>query len=198
MELTKAQRNFFADLDLDSAIKAGEGKVHFEFPHKGHVVAVGVYGSCEADITVKHKPREGQVDLDLTLLNIPGTENMSGPAVLRMVHAEANKSEYALLKEAWQDTPDVDLWPVDVMGSRVKFSWHDDLICYELWASKSQETPDTTTVELLADWEQVHTFLLPMRCPQKPTAQSVYVLANTINKAWRAVMREEYDDEVLK
>lgn len=44
MELTKAQLDFFADLDLDSAIKAGEGKVHFTFTHKGHVVEVAAHG----------------------------------------------------------------------------------------------------------------------------------------------------------
>lgn len=38
MELTKAQ------LDLGSAIKAGEGKVHFTFTHKGHVVEVAAHG----------------------------------------------------------------------------------------------------------------------------------------------------------
>lgn len=44
MELTKAQLDFFADLDLDSTIKAGEGKVHFTFTHKGHAVEVAAHG----------------------------------------------------------------------------------------------------------------------------------------------------------
>lgn len=53
MELTKAQRNFFADLDLDKALAAGDGKVHFDFHHKGHTIAVEAYCSCDADIIVR-------------------------------------------------------------------------------------------------------------------------------------------------
>lgn len=40
MKLTKAQRDFFADLDLDKALAAGGGKVHFDFPHKRHIITV--------------------------------------------------------------------------------------------------------------------------------------------------------------
>lgn len=194
MELTQAQRDFFADLDLGSAIKAGEGKVHFDFDHKGHVVEVSVYGACEADITVKPKPGEGRVsytDSGLALLNIPGTENVSGSAVLRMVYEAANTPKYSQLKKAWLATPYVERWPVDVMKSRVKFSFQDGPVCYELWASKSQEIMDTTTVELLVDWELVHTFLLPMRCIRNPTAQFVFELAHAITVAWRDEVAEE-------
>lgn len=194
MELTQAQRNFFADLDLDSATKAGEEKVHFDFSHKGSIVEVAVYGACEADITVTHKPVEGRsayVDSALSLLNIPGTENMSGPAVLRMVHAEANKSEYSQLKRAWLDTPYVQQWSVDVFGSRIKFSWQSVPVCYELWASKTPGIPDTTTVGLLVDWEQVHTFQLPMRYSVKLSAQFMFELANAITTAWRDEVAEE-------
>lgn len=199
MELTKAQRDFFADLDLDSATKAGEGKVHFNFAHKDYIVEVAVYGACEADITVNHKPGEGLTSgpcMDLTLLNIPGTENVSGPAVLRMVYEAANKPEYSILKKAWLDTPYVELWPVDVMGSRVKFSYQDGPVCYELWASKSQEITGTATVELLVDCELTHTFRIPMRYIMKPTPQSVLELANAITLAWRdAVLDETYGEE---
>lgn len=194
MELTKAQRDFFVDLDLDSAIKAGEGKVNFDFTHKGRVVEVAVYGACEADITVQHKPGEGRgtyPDPSLTLLNIPGTENVPGPAVLRMVYEAANKPEYSQLKKAWLATPYVERWPVDVMGSRVKFSFQDGSVCYELWASKSLAIPDTATVELLVDWELAHTFMLPIRYIRKPTAHFVHELAHAITVAWSAEVAEE-------
>ena len=102
MELTKEQRNFFADLDLDKAIAASEGKVHFDFPHKGRIVEVAVFCSCDADIIVKPKGNAGNAscpDTNLCLLNIPDTTNVSGPEVLRRVHAEACKSEYSTLKK---------------------------------------------------------------------------------------------------
>lgn len=194
MELTQVQRDFFADLDLASATKAGEEKVQFDFLHKGRIVEVAVYSGCEADIRVKHRPEGGRVtciDPALSLPNIPGTVNMSGPAVLRRVHAEANKPGDPQLKRAWLDTPYVELWPVDVMGARVKFSWQDAPVCYELWASKAQDIPDITTVDLLVDWERAHTFLLPLRCPKKPTAEFVFELAEAITEAWRDAVAEE-------
>ena len=80
MPLTKTQRNFFASLDLDAALAAGEGKVHFDFTNKDYTIAVEAYSTCDADIIVRRKAKSGVVsapDRRLSLLNIPDTTNVS-------------------------------------------------------------------------------------------------------------------------
>lgn len=199
MELTKAQRNFFADLDLDKAIAAGEGKVHFEFNHKGCVVEVAVFCSCDADIIVKPKDDAGNVSCpatNLCLLNIPDTTNVSGPEVLRMVHAEAGKSEYSPLKQAWLATPYVERWHVDVRWSCTAFSTNTGEAQYLIEVTESPDDDSVTVAELFLSGDQIYTFTIPQPYRSDQTAQSLLNLAEAINEAWRdAVLGETYGEE---
>lgn len=186
MKLTQEQSDFFKDLDLDKAIACGEGRVQFDFTHKDRAVDVRAYSSGKGDIIVCRGTAEEDrllADRNLSLLDIEGTENMSGPAMLQMLHDAANNPGPGPLKEIWLSTPSVKEWLVDVLGSRIRFSCQEGSAAYELWAHKAQEIQDTTVVELMPDGERVHTFLLPMGY-RKPTAQFVLKLAAVITEAW--------------
>lgn len=201
MELTKEQRNFFADLDLDKAIAAGEGKVHFEFTHKGCVVEVAVFCSCDADIIVKPKDSVGNLacrDTNLCLLNIPGTTNVSGPEVLRMVYEEAGKSGYSMLKHAWLDTPYVERWHVSVRWSCTVFSTHNEEVQYTIEVTESPDDDSVTVAELFMTDEHVHTFTIPQPYHTDQTAKSLMHLAESINVAWHEAVLSEYNEEESK
>lgn len=201
MKLTKEQRNFFADLDLDKAIAAGAGKVHFEFDHKGCVVEVAVFCSCDADIIVKPKDSAGNApcqDTHLCLLNIPHTTNVSGPEVLRMVHAEAGKPEYSALKKAWLATPYVERWKVAVRWSCTVFSTDIEEVQYTIDVTESPDDDSVTVAELFLSGDQIYTFTIPQPYRRAPTAKSLMDLAEEINVAWRDAVLSDYDAEESK
>ena len=201
MKLTKEQRNFFADLDLDKALAAGEGKVHFNFNHKGCVVEVAVFCSCDADIIVKPKNTAGNTscpNTNLCLLNIPDTTNVSGPEVLRMVHAEAGKSEYSPLKKAWLDTPYVERWNVSVRWSCIAFSTNSEEFQYTIEAIESPDDDSVTVAELFLSGDQIYTLTIPQPYPSDPTAESLTNLAEAINAAWHDAVLSECNEEEPK
>lgn len=201
MELTKAQRNFFADLDLDKALAAGEGKVHFEFTHNGCVVEVAVFCSCDADIIVKPKDSAGNAacsDTNLSLLNIPDTTNVSGPEVLRRVTAEAGKSEYSPLKKAWLATPYVEWWNVAVRWSCTAFSTDIEEVQYTIEVTESPDDDRVTVAELSLSGTQIYTFTIAQPYNSDPTAKSLMNLAEAINVAWRDAVLSEYNEEESK
>lgn len=199
MELTKERRNFFADLDLDAALAAGEGKVHFEFPHKGHTIAVEAYCSCDADIIVRRKARNGvahEPDKHLSMYNIPNTTNVSGREVLRMVHAEVGKPEYSSLKQAWLVTPYVDQWNVSVRGSCTEFSTAIEEDQYAIEVTESPDDDSDTVAELCLSGDPIYTFTIPQPYNRDPTVHSLRNLAEAITLAWRdAVLGETYGEE---
>ena len=186
MNLTQEQFDFFKDLDLDKAIACGEGQVQFDFIHKDRVVVVQPHRTEDADIVV-HPPIEDddgtRVDPTLSLLGIPGTSNVSGPVLLSLLHEAVCNRPISLLKAARLNTPLVTEWPVDVLGSHIRFSYQVGSTTYELQVHEAQEIQGTVVVELMVDGKRVHTFLLPMGY-RKPTAQSVLTLANAITGAW--------------
>lgn len=197
MKLTKAQRDFFKDIDLPAALAAGEGKVHFAFPHKGCIVEVSVFYECSADITVQRKPGDGwasYTDTDLTLLNIPDTSNVSGPAVLRMVHAAANKPEYSPLKQAWLATPYVEQWYVSVNGSCTEFSNRDEEGQYTIEVSEDPDDSIVTVAELFLSGELIHAFTIQRPYPNRQTVRSLLKLAEAITEAWRDAVLFDYDE----
>ena len=201
MELTREQRNFFADLDLDKALAAGEGKVHFEFNHKGCVVEVAVFCSCDADIIVKTKDNEGNASgqaTNLCLLNIPNTTNVAGPEVLRRVHAEARKSEYTPLKKAWLATPYVERWNVAVRWSCTAFSTDIGEVRYTIEVAESSDDESATVAELFLDDTQIHTFTIQQPYLRSQTAKSLMDLTEVINVAWRDAVLLECNDEETK
>jgi hypothetical protein len=118
-------------------------------------------------------------------VDIAGTENLSGPALLKLLHEAVHSRPASLFREAWLSTPYVKEWSVDVLGSRIRFSYQDGPTGYELWVHESQEIQETVVVELLVDGERVHTLLLPRRRLRRATAQAVYELASAITLAWR-------------
>lgn len=199
MELTKEQRNFFADLDLDKAIAAGEGKLHFQFTHKDHVVFVEVYSMSEADITVWRKVPEGEdliSDRELSLFSIPNSRNVSGPEVLRRVHAEAGKSEYSTLKKAWLATPYVERWEVAVRWSCTAFSINIDEVQYTIEVTESPDDDSVTVAELALSGDPIYTFTIPQPYRTVQTVQSLLNLTEAITLAWRdAVLDETYGEE---
>lgn len=187
MKLTQEQFDFFKDLDVSEAVKHGEGRVHFTFTHKDREVDVRPYSTWEGDIIVRPGTSEEDrllVDRNLSLLNIEGTENMDGRALLNTLHAAVNSPRLGLLQEIWLDTPFVKEWPADVLGSHIRFSYPDGARTYELRIHESQESQETTVAELLVDGDRVHKFLLPLRYHRRPTAQFVQRLANAITGAW--------------
>lgn len=201
MKLTKKQRNFFADLDLDKAVAAGEGKVHFDFHHKWHVVEVAAFCSCDADIIVKHKNAAGNAsypDVDLCLRNIPDTTNVAGTEVLRRVHAEAGKSEYSALKKAWLAAPYVERWDVSVRWSCTAFSTDVGEVQYKIEVTESPYDDSTTVAELFLSDAQIHTFTIPQPYTRDQTAKSLMNLAEAINVAWRDAVLSEYNEEESK
>lgn len=194
MKLTQEQYDFFKGLDVSEAIKHGEGKVQFTFPHKDHIVEVMVYASVEGDIVVHNPPAGNDRPVDnptLSMFNIPGTVNLSGPALLRKLYEAVQVPPAPRLREAWLNTPHVEEWSVDILEARIKFSHQEGPVHYELRASKSQEIADITTVDLLVDWERVHTFLLPLGYPARPTAQFMFELASTITTVWRGAAEKQ-------
>ena len=187
MRLTQEQFDFFKDLDVPEAVKHGEGRVQFTFTHKDRAVDVRPYSSGEGDIIVRPgTSEEGRllVDRNLSLFDMEGTENMSGPALLQLVHEAVHSNRTPRVREVWLNTPYVEQWPVDVLGSRIRFSYQSGPVTYELWAHEAQEIQETSVVELLVDGERVHTFLLPMRYPRQPSTQFVCELAHAVTKAW--------------
>jgi hypothetical protein len=201
MKLTKEQRNFFAGLDLDKAIAAGEGKVHFEFTHKGCVVEVAVFCSCDADIIVKPKYNAGKASCpatNLCLINIPDTTNVSGPELLRRVHAEAGKAEYSPLKQAWLDTPYVEWWNVSIRWSCTEFSANTGEDEYRIEVTESPDDDSTTVAELFLSGDQIYTFTIPQPYPSYPAVKSLRDLAEAINAAWRDAVLSEYNEEESK
>lgn len=188
MNLTNEQYNFFKDLDVSEAVKHSVGKIHFTFPYNGRVVEVQTYRRWNADILVHSEQETGGeilVDRSLSLFDIPESENISGQELLKQLYEVVHNRPAFLFREAWMNTPYVKEWSVDVLGSRIRFSFQDGPVGYELCAHESPEFKATTTVELLVDGERVHTFLLPMGYHRRPTAQFVYWLSNAITVAWR-------------
>ena len=197
MELTKTQRNFFADLDLNKALAAGEGKVHFDFPHKGHIIAVEAYCSCDADIIVRRKDKAGVVsapDKRLSIFNIPDTMNVAAEKVLRMVYGEAANPVNAQLKQAWLTTPYVERWHVSVRGPRTEFTATDGEDQYLIEVTASPDDASDTVAELFLAGTQIHTFTIPQPYYNGQTAQSLLNLAEAITEAWRDAVLAESDE----
>lgn len=188
MNITDEQYEFFKDLDVSEAVKHSDGRIHFAFPYKGRMVEVQPYRRGDADIVV-HAKKEAEyqipIDQSLSLFDIPETENVSGPALLTMLHEAVHKHPKSVIRETWFDTPYVKRWPVDVVGSSIRFSYQEGSAGYELLVHEAQEAQETTTVVLLVDGRQIHTFLLPLKFPSKITALFVFELANAISTAWR-------------
>ena len=187
MKLTQEQFDFFKDLNVSEAVKYSEGQVQFTFPHRGRRVEVQPYSLGGADILVRNESvgsGSTQIDRSLSLFDIPGTKNVSGPVLLMRLHKAVHSRPAPLLREAWLNTPYVKQWPVDVLGSRIRFSYQDGPVTYELWAQEAPEIQETTVVELLVDGERVHTFLLPTRHPKQPSTQFLCELAHTVTEAW--------------
>lgn len=201
MELTKTQRNFFADLDLDAALAAGEGKVHFDFTHKDHIIVVEAYCSCDADIIVRHKDKAGFVhepDGHLSVFNIPDTTNVSAEKVLRMVYEEAVKPVASQLKQAWLDTPYVEWWHVSVGWSYTEFSTATEEARYLIRVTESPDDESDTVAELFMSGAQIHTFTIPQPYHNEHTAHSLRNLADAITEAWRDAVLADYDEEESK
>ena len=193
MELTKAQQNFLADLNLDAALAAGAGKVHFEFTHKNHIVTVEAYCSCDADIIVRRKDGAGVVsapDGYLSLFDIPNTTNVSAEKVLRAVYEKALTPVDSQLKRAWLDTPYVELWHVSVQGACTEFSTDTEDARYNIEVTKSPEDGTATVAELSMSGAQIHTFIIPQPYPNAQTARSLLELAESITEAWREAVLE--------
>lgn len=188
MKLTNEQYEFFKDLDVSEAVKHGEGRVLFTFPHRGRVVEVNPCSLWNSDILVRHEIAEDdsiRIDRSLSLFDIPETENLSGPALLKLLYDAVHSRPESLFRTAWINTPHVKQWPVDVLGTRIRFAYQNGSVTYELWAHEAQEIQEVTTVVLLVGGQQVHTFLLPMRYCRQPSVQFVYELANAVAAAWR-------------
>ena len=187
MELTKAQRNFFAALDLDAALAAGKEKVHFDFTHKDHTISVEAYSTCDADIIVRRKAKAGVAaapDKLLSLFNIPDTTNVSAEKVLRMVHAEASTPVDSQLKQAWLDTPYVERWHVSVRRSCTKFTTNTEEAWYVIIVTESPEDESHTVAELFISGAKIHTFTISQPYHTDLTAQILLNLAEAINAAW--------------
>lgn len=180
MELTKTQRNFFSDLDLDKALAAGEGKVHFDFTHNDYTIAVEAYYSCDADIIVRCKAKGGVVhepDKHLSMFNIPDTTNVSAEKVLRMVYEAASKPADAKLKQAWLDTPYVERWDVSVQGACTEFSTRTEAAEYLIEVTESPDDDSDTVAELFMSGDSTCTFTIPQPYHTRQTAQSLLNLA---------------------
>lgn len=172
--------------------------MHFDFTHKGCVVEVAVFCSCDADIIVKPKDNAGNTscpDTRLCLLNIPDTTNVSGPEVLRMVHAEAGKSEYSPLKKAWLTTPYVERWNVAVRWSCTAFSTDIDEVRYKIYVTESPDDDSDTVAELFLAEDRIYTFTIPQPYSRDQTVKSLRNLAGAINVAWRDAVLSEYNEE---
>lgn len=199
MELTKAQQNFFADLDLAKALEASKGKVHFGFTHKGCGIEVEAYCSCDADIIVRRKDRAGVVsapDKRLSIFNIPDTMNVSAEHVLRMVYAKAQKTVDSQLKKAWLDTPYVEQWYVAVLESRTEFTTNTEESRYRIEVSESPDDDSATVAKLFMSDGPIHTFTISQPYHTGQTAKSLLNLAEAIAEAWHdAVLSESNEEE---
>lgn len=201
MELTKKQRNFFADLDLDKALEASDGKVHFDFTHKDHIITVEVYCSCDADIIVRRKTNDGVVhepDKRLSLYNIPGTTNVSAGQVLRMVYEGTVKPVDSPLKQAWLATPYVERWHVSVRGAFAEFSTNTGEAQYLIEVTESPDDDSDTVAELFVSGEKIYTFTITQPYHNVQTARSLLNLAEAINEAWRDAVLSDYNEEESK
>lgn len=188
MELTKTQRNFFADLDLNKAIAAGEGKVHFAFTHKAHTVTVEAHSTCDADIIVRRAANAGVVsgpDKRLSMFNIPDTTNVSAEKVLRMVYEEASTHVDSKIKQAWLDTSYVERWQVSVLDSCTEFSTNTGKTKYLIEVTESPDDGNATAAELFRSGDSICTFTIPQPYNSDQTAQSLLDLAEAITEAWR-------------
>lgn len=198
MEMTKVQRNFFADLDLDWAIKAGEGKVHFDFTHKDYIISVEAYCSCDADIIVRHKDKSGVVSAPnkrLSMYNIPDTTNVSAEKVLRMAYAEAVNPGNSQLQQAWLDTPYVEQWHVYGRGTYTEFTTHTEAAQYRIEVTESPDDESDTVAELFVSGAQIYTFIIPQPYHNGQTARSLLDLAEAITEAWRDALLDQPDGE---
>lgn len=201
MELTKEQRDFFAELDFDKALAAGDGKVHFDFTHKNHNITVEAYCSCDADIVVRRKAKGGVVtgpDNSLSMFNIPDTTNVSAEKVLRMVYEAATTPVDSPLKQAWRDTPYVDQWNVSVRWSCTAFSTDIEEAQYMIEVTESPDDESITVAELFLSGDQIHTFTIPQPYIRDQTAKSLMNLAEALNAAWRDAVLSEYNEEESK
>lgn len=201
MELTKKQRNFFADLDLDKALAAGDGKVNFNFHHNGHVVEVAVFCSYNADIIVKRMDKAGRAsypDRDLCLMNIPDTMNVSATAVLRRVHEAAGTPSIELLKQAWLDTPYVERWHVSVREASTEFTTDTGDAQYMIAVAESPDDDSDTGAELFVCGVPIHTFTIPQPYHNDQTSLSLLDLAESITEAWRYAVLADIKEEESK
>lgn len=198
MELTKTQQNFFADLDLDNALEAGGGKVHFDFTHKDHTISVEAYCSCDADIIVRRKARAGVVhepDTRLSMFNIPDTTNVSAQQVLRMVYEEAVKPVDSQIKQVWFDTPYVDRWHVSVRGASTEFTTSTEEAQYLIKVTKSPDDESATVAELFVSGAPIHTFIIQQPYRNGQTARSLLNLTEAIAEAWRGAVLDSHYGE---
>ena len=127
MKLTREQYDFFKGLDVSEAIKQGEGKVQFTFPHKDHVVDVMAYSSSAGDIVVSRRSANSDhpvANPTLSLFDIPGTANMSGPALLRKLHEVVRDYQVPQLREVWLNAPHGEEWSV---ASTLTTVWRDEV-----------------------------------------------------------------------
>lgn len=140
MKLTQEQLDFFKDLDIPEVVKHGEGKVQFTLHYNGRAVEVQPCILGEAAILVLTESAEAtsiQIDQSLSLFNIEGTENLSGPALLKLLHEALHNPPAVVLEEAWLNTPYVGQWMVDVPGTHIRFSYQKGSVTYELWAHEA-------------------------------------------------------------
>lgn len=201
MELTKTQRNFFAALDLDAALAAGAGKVHFDFTQNGHTITVEAYSTCDADIIVRRKAKDGIVhapDNRLSLSNIPDTANVSAEKVLRMVYEEAATPVDSQLEQAWRDTPYVERWNVSVHESRTEFSTKTGEAEYLIEVTESPDDASDTVADLFLSGDSIYTFTIPQPYCNSQTAQRLMNMAEAITEAWRDAVLGEHDGEESK
>lgn len=188
MDLTKTQRNFFADLDLNKAIAAGEGKVNITFTHKASTITVEAHSTCDADIIVRRAAKVGVAsypDTRLSLFNIPNTMNVSAEKVLRMVYEEASTHVASKIKQAWLDTSYVERWHVSVLDSCTEFSTNTGETKYLIEVTESPDDDSATVAELFRSGDSICTFTIQQPYNSDHTAQSLLNLAEAITEAWR-------------
>lgn len=194
MRLTNEQYEFFKDLDVEEAIQHGEGLVQFSFRHKGRAVTIMPYSVGEADIIVRPPraaPDSNSIDRTLSLQDIPGTQNMSGPALIQLIHTAVLNHSTDVIKNAWAATPYVRRWRVETFPKHTKFMCYNGPTSYVLCALEDPDTPDSTIVQLFVNWVQVHTFHISEPYVKQPTVQGVFDLADTITAVWRDAVGEQ-------
>lgn len=201
MKLTKAQREFFENMDLDGALEAGEDKVRFNFSHNGRIITVEAHETCCANVIVEYKDKAGSMfatDKSLSLFNIPGTMNVPATLVLRMVYEAAAKKNDSMLKRAWLDTPYVEQWDVSAQGACIEFTFKSGKDQYLIEASEDPNNAGVTVAELFMDGSLIHTFNIQQRYLNRQTAQNMFDLADAITEEWRDTVLAEYNEEKSK